>query len=365
MKFMCNFFLTLLSFLMTLASWPKISALAPKTTAIDKIFVEWQKKNSPGLALLVAQDNIIYYKKAYGMADLEKMIPNTTSTVFDIASTSKQFTAFCVALLLEKQRIHLHDPISLFFPELPSYTNGPIKVRDLVYHTSGLPEYLTFMEDKFGKSEYDLYTCTDVITNLTTINNLNFPPGDQFDYCNTNYLLLGELVKRVSGKSLREFAHDEIFQPLGMLHTYFHDNYRVKPFNLAPGYSLDSKNRYQLNVTDLDLVGDGNLHTNVEDLFLWDQNYYNNQLGAATQSIIKLTTTPGKLNNGKSTNYGFGLDISRYGHLPCISHAGLFVGYTSVFLRFPTKKLTIILLANNSDLDPYELAFRVADLFLE
>lgn len=355
---------SLFSFLFfTQALLMQLYAKTPTAADFDKIFSQWNKSTSPGAVLLVIKDNKVVYKKGYGMARLDKNQPLSPNSVLDLASTSKQFTAFCIALLIENQQLALSDDIRNYFPELPPMDKGVVRVEHLIYHTSGLPDYLDLMYDYLGKDDYDWYSVEDVLGLLAQVNKLQFSPGKSFDYSNTNYLLLGELVKRVSGKSLRQFAHENIFEPLGMKNSHFHDNYEEKVPNLAYGYARKGTN-FKADMTILDLVGDGNLYTTAEDLYLWDKNFYNNKLGAGAQSLINLTIKPGKLSNGQKLDYAFGLEISKYLGHRMISHDGSFVGYESALMRFPDDHLTIIVLANLNSIDPTELALDVADLFL-
>ncbi len=234
-----------------IALFGALGALQPTLQQVDKIFAKWGRSDSPGMTVLVIKDGKIAYHKAYGMANLQAKKPINTHTVFDLASTSKQFTAFCIALLLEDQRLSLEDDISKFFPKLNNFSHEGIKIKHLVYHTSGLPDYLDFMEDDAGKTEYDEYTVEDVL-NVLGKKKKKFTPGSKFDYCNTNYLLLGEVVHRVTGETLRQFAEASIFYPLGMKSTHYHDNNQEKVANLALGYT-----KGRVDISKLVLVGDG------------------------------------------------------------------------------------------------------------
>lgn len=335
----------------------------PSPQKIDSVFAKWNHNNTPGAELVIIQNGAIIYKKAYGMANLKNQIPLKTTSVIDIASTSKQVTAFCIALLIEEQKLDLNDDIRLFFPELPVFDKGTIRLKHLVYHMSGLEDYLDFMEDRTGKTEYDWYSFGEVMKEMKSMPKLIFKPGDRFDYCNTNYLLLGEIVKKVTGLTLRQFADQKIFKPLKMNSSFFHDNHHQTIANLALGYSRTGQG-YKVDITPLDLVGDGNLYTTVEDFYLWDQNYYKNILGKGTDYLINLTTTSGKLNNGKKTNYGFGIDVDYYDGYRVIAHDGSMVGYGSAFMRFPELRLTIAVFGNDSSMEPFDIVEEIADLYL-
>lgn len=329
---------------------------------VDKIFSSWDRTDSPGCALGIIKDGKLIYAKGYGMANLDYNIPITPKTVFRIASTSKQFTAMCIALLEEEGKLFLEDSIRKYIPELPDYASA-VKIKHLIYHTSGFRDYLT-LQYLAGKGDDDFYTAEEVLELLARQKALNFKPGDEFLYSNTGYFLLGVIVERVTGKTLAQFAKENIFDPLGMKNTHFHDDHTMIVKNRATGYA-PAKNGFKISETSLDIVGDGAVFTTVEDLYLWDQNFYHNRLGKGGQKLIERILTPGKLNSGKKLNYAFGLMISRYRGLKYIHHGGSFVGFRAQMMRFPQQHFTVIVLANLSSINPTRLCLQVADLFLE
>jgi CubicO group peptidase (beta-lactamase class C family) len=336
-----------------------------KTDRVDKLFAEWGRADSPGCALGIIQDGQFVYKRGYGMATLEHDVPITSWTVFRIASTSKQFTAMCIALLVEQGRIALDDDIHKYLPELPEY-EYPITIRHLVHHTSGLRDYLELME-LAGTRDEDFYTDDEGLEMLARQKALNFAPGEEYLYSNTGYYLLGIIVRRVSGQSLRAFAEENVFRPLGMANTHFHDDHTEIVARRATGYSPNEekeKGGYRIDETTLNLVGDGGVFTTVEDLFLWDQNFYRNRLGLGGNALIRQILTPGTLNNGSPLNYAFGLVAGNYKGLRTISHSGGFVGFRAEMIRFPEQKFSVICLANLSTIDPTHLARQVADIYL-
>ena len=330
---------------------------------VDEIFARWDKPNSPGCALGIIKDGNIVYARGYGMANLEYDIPITSKTVFRIGSTSKQFTAMCIALLAERGELSLDDNIRKYLPELPEY-HWPITIRHLIYHTSGIRDYLTLM-DLSGLRDDDFLTEEEVLDLIVRQKQLNFTPGEEHLYSNSGYFLLSVIVKRVSGQSLREFAHENIFQPLGMNNTHFHDNHNVIVKNRASGYSHMSTGEYQINMTTLDMVGDGGVFTTVEDLFRWDQNFYNNTLGKGGHRLIEQMIQKGSLNDGKVLDYAFGLGIGEYKGVKRISHGGAFVGFRAEMIRFPEEKFSVICLANLNTMRPTQLVMKVTDLYLK
>jgi len=330
-----------------------------KTAAVDKIFTRWDKEDSPGCALGIIKDGKLIYKRGYGMANLEYNIPITSNSVFRIGSTSKQFTAICILLAADMGKLSLDDDIRKFIPELYKH-KPPVTIRHLVHHTSGVRDYLTlqYLANKTGD---DFYTNEDVIELLARQKELNFEPGDEFLYSNSGYFLLSVIIERASGKSLNEFAAEHIFKPLGMKNTHYQDDHTMIVKNRASGYS-PIKNGFRINMTTLDMVGDGGVFTTVEDLYMWDQNFYNNTLNS--QNISEKMLTKGKLNSGRELEYAFGLMATKYKGLNLIRHGGAFVGFRAEMTRFPDQKLSVICLANSGSINPSRLCDQVADIYL-
>ena len=193
---------------------------------------------------------------------------------------------------------------------------------------------------------------------------LNFLPGEEHLYSNSGYFLLSQIIKRATGKALREFANENVFQPLGMKNTHFHDNFREIVKNRAVGYSPKEGGGFQLDMSWYDVVGDGSLMTTVEDLYLWDQNFYHNKLAGGGQELIEQMLTPGILNNGEKLDYAFALTHGTYKGLKTVSHGGAWVGYRAQLIRFPEQNFSVICLANLGTFDPSGMAKKVADLYL-
>ncbi|MFN6567971.1 serine hydrolase domain-containing protein [Dendronalium sp. ChiSLP03b] len=332
-------------------------------TKVDELFVQWDKPNSPGCAIAVIQNGEIIYQRGYGMANLEYNIPLTSNSVFDIASNSKQFTAMCIVLLARLKLLNFDDELQKYIPEIPQYSHS-ITIRYLIDHTSGLRDYLTLILFA-GMIFENNYSNEEIIALIARQQSLNFVPGTEQLYCNSGYILLAEIVKRVSGKSLRVFAQEHIFAPLGMKNTHFHDNFREIVKNRANGYAPKDGGGFQSNISFHDFCGDGQLYTTIEDLLLWDRNFYHNILGGYGQDLIEEVTTPCKLNNGEVISGAFGLLIGDRGGLKTIRHGGSWMGYQSDFIRFPERQFSVICLANLSTLNPTKLAFQVADIYLE
>ena len=261
-----------------------------KTDKVDKLFARWDSTVSPGAALAIVKDGKIIYKRGYGMANLEYNIPITTTSVFRIGSTSKQFAAASIAILAREGTISLDDDIRKYIPEMPGYQR-PITVRNLVHHTSGILDYTSLLSLAGYMPDADCPTIEETIEILARQKNLNFPPGEEYSYSNSGYFLLSVIVERASGKTLNEFAQERIFKPLGMKNTHFHDDHTMTVKNRAAGYS-PTKKGFRINMSNWNHVGDGAIFTTVEDLFLWDQAFYNNKLG---KKLMELIQTPARL----------------------------------------------------------------------
>ena len=330
-----------------------------KIDDVDKLFSQWDKKGTPGCALAIIKDGKIIYKRGYGMANLEHNIPISSQTVFYIGSVSKQFVAMSIALLAKQGKLSLNDDIRKYVRELPDYGN-PITIRNLIHHTSGLRDYLTLLD--IAGIDFGTYHEDDVVELIARQKELNFKPGEEYLYSNSGYFLLAVTVERASGKSLREFAGENIFNPLRMKNSHFHDDYRTLIKNRASGYYPAAKGKYKNFISSFDCVGSGGLFTSVEDLFLWDQNFYHHKVGG--KDLIELMHTRGKLNSGKELDYAFALSIGSYRGLKTVGHGGALGGYRAVMIRFPVQNFSVICLSNLSSFNPTKLSQQVADIYL-
>ncbi len=330
-----------------------------KTDQVDKLFAPWDTTTTPGAALAVIQDGRIVYERGYGMARIEDNIVMTPRKIFDIGSVSKQFTAACLAILIRQGKVGMEDDIRKYLPEMPRY-GQPLRVRHLVYHSSGIRDYNGLLTLAGFRAESDCPTVEESLEVICRQKALNYPAGEEFSYTNSGYFLIGQIVERVSGKSLNAFAQENIFQPLGMTRTlYQEDHTRIVP-DRASGYDAAEKG-YKLDMSNWDETGDGNVYTSVEDLYLWDQAFYNNKLG---KELMDLLHTRGTLNDGKTLDYAFGLFIGEYKGLKTVSHGGAWAGFRAGFVRFPEQKFSVICLANLSSQDPDSLCYKVADIYL-
>lgn len=329
---------------------------------VDQIFTAYDKPGSPGCALGVVRDGNLVYKKGYGAASLELGVPLTPESVFYMGSVSKQFTAASVVLAAEQGFLSLDDDIRKYVPEIPSY-GKPITLRQMLHHTSGFRDILSLLF-LAGRNSEDIHPTSELLDLLSRQKALNFTPGDEFLYSNTNYFLMSVVIRRATGEPLSQFAEENIFKPLGMAHTSFYDDRTVVLPGRVAAYAPRPGGGFRVDwSTNYDMVGGGGLMSSVDDLQLWDRNFYDNKLGKGT--LLKEMQTQGVLNNGKQIQYSLGLFISKYRGLPIVAHDGANFGYRTMLLRFPQQRLSVICLCNLGTSNPLRLSYQVADVYLE
>ena len=333
----------------------------PANARVDKIFAEWDKPTSPGCALGVLQSGRFVYERGYGMANLDYDIPNSPKLVYYVGSDSKQFTAASIALLVLDGKIALDDDIRKYIPEIPNY-GTPITINHLIHHMSGIRDIYVLMS-LGGLRLEDVFSDSEEIALISRQKELNFKPGDDYLYSNSGYFLLAEIIKRVTGKSLREFADDRIFRPLGMTHTHFHDDPGHIMKGRAMSYEQDGRGGYRISyLQNFDKIGAGGLYTTVEDLRKWDENFYTRQVGG--DALQKMIHTRGILNKGDTIAYAFGNNVTTYRGLRVDEHGGSLMGYKAEILRFPDQHFSVLATCNLGTINPGPLAEQVAEVYL-
>jgi CubicO group peptidase (beta-lactamase class C family) len=335
------------------------SSSQPDPAEIDQLFSHWDKPGTPGAAISVVKDGKIIFKKGYGSANLEYDIPITPSTVFHIASVSKQFTTFAVLLLERDGKLSLDDDVRKYIPEVPDF-GRVITLRHLAYHTSGLRDQWSLLAMAGWRLD-DVITKEHILKLVGNQKELNFNPGDEYVYCNTGFTLLAEVVARISGKSFAEFTRERIFDPLKMNNTLFYDDHEKIVRNRAYSYSPTGSG-YKKSVLNYANAGATSLFTTVEDLSLWAMNFENPVVGDI--EIINKMNTRGILNKGDTIDYALGQGIGRYKGLKFISHGGADAGYRSFLGRFPEQKFSVMVFSNDASFNTGGIALKVADLYL-
>jgi CubicO group peptidase (beta-lactamase class C family) len=328
-----------------------------RSDAVDQLLGPFHARNAPGCAVGVLQNGQFVYRNAFGMADLEEHTPIAIASVFPVASISKQFTAAALFFLLTRGKVKLDDSVRRFVPELPPLAQD-MTVADLLHHTSGLRDVFPLLEVA-GRPQQIL----DIAGNLKLLaaqSALNFPPGTDYEYANSDYLLLGLIVERVSGMTLADFAEKHIFRPLGMNHSAFPGGAKQLA-GAVPGYSPRG-GQFHRSIPPL-VAGDGGLQTSVEDLARWDENFYHPVVGG--QAMIDFLEEPGRLRSGVPIHYAAGLAIGRFRGLAAISHDGVLPGSRSDLVRFPLQHLSVICLCNRGDADAPSLSRQIAAIYLQ
>lgn len=328
---------------------------------LDWLVSQRVSPDAPGLSLAVVRDGHVIFEKGWGLASLDYGIPITPSTVFHVASVSKQFTAFAIALLAKQGKLSVDDELRKHLPEMRGF-GKPITLRQLVNHTSGLRDQWDLLVLAGWRMD-DVITQEDILRMLRRQRELNFAPGEEELYCNSGYSLLAEVVGRVSGKPFVEFTRDEIFRPLGMSNTHFHLDHQEVVRNMAYSYSARSGGEYRKSVLSYANVGATSLFTTVEDLARWIGNFEDAKVGGP--EVQRLMQEKGKLNSGKEIDYAFGLFIGDLRGTREISHSGGDAGYRSYLLWLPQHHLGVALLSNVGNTDVRGISELAAEVFLQ
>ncbi len=350
-----------LGLLLAVLSLAAAEARADELTArVDHLFARWDRADVPGCALAVVKDGEVVYERGYGMADLEQGTRIEPSTVFHVASVSKQFTAFAVLLLEREGKLTLKDDVRKYLPELHDF-GKPIVIRHLLRHTSGLRDQWGLLMLAGWRID-DVITEDDVFRLIRRQKELNYEPGAEFLYGNTGFTLAAKVVERVTGRPFRESAGERIFGPLGMKRTQFPPDYQGLVQGRARSYHPAGEGRYKNAVLSYGTVGATGLLTTVGDLARWDRNFYEPRVGG--RGVVDRLQEVGTLNDGRPTGYALGLEIGDYRGLKTVEHGGGDAGFRCTLLRFPTERFSVILLANAGDFDAGGTARRVADLYL-
>nr|WP_297348085.1 serine hydrolase domain-containing protein [uncultured Glaciecola sp.] len=357
---MKNYFLLLALCTYSILSFGQIK----ENKAIDRLFIKWDQQNVPGGAIGIIKDGKLIYAKEYGNADLEHSIKITPSSVFNICSISKEFVAFSILLLEEQGKLNLDDTVQKHLLDFPKYA-APLTIRHLIHHVSGIRDMKELMHLK-GRNILDNMDAYEVYELIKNQKALDFLPGEKFAYSNSDYFILSMIIEKASGESLKVFTQDHIFSPLGMNNTLFYDDNTDLIKNRVFSYNKKSAaDGFDNLIMRFDLVGSFGAYSTIADLFLWDQNFYNNKLGKGSQEIIKQTQKKGRLNNGESSGNAYGFRSETYKGLKSVEHGGSFAGYRSAILRFPEENFSVIILANRGDAVPWKLSYQVADILLK
>ncbi len=325
----------------------------------DELLEQYDNENDPGIAISVVKDGKFIYKKGFGIANLEYNIPITPTTVFQVASVSKQFTVFSILLLEKEGKLSLDDDIRKYLPDLPDYGHK-ISIRNLTNHTSGIKDQgdLTAL---VGIKPEDVISNKEIVNLIAHLNELNFIPNTAFEYCNSGYNLLAEIVERVSGKSFAAFTTERIFVPLKMKNSQFPQDFEKIIKNKAYSYA-PAPNGYKKRLLNNSIVGSTGLNTTVEDLSLWAMNFENPVVGDST--IFDKMKVQSQLTNEETLSYALGQELKNYKGLNVIFHGGGDAGYRSYLLRIPEHHFSVAIIGNSEAFNPLDVVYKIVDIFL-
>lgn len=327
---------------------------------IDSLFMEWELENHPGGVVGVIQSTEIIYLNSFGNASLEYNVPNNNSTLFNIGSISKQFTAMGIVVLQKSGLLSVDDAVQKYLQEYPIFRN-PITIKHLLQHTSGLRDFHELMALAGWRGD-DYRTNEDVMRLLQMQTDLNFKPGDKFMYSNTGYVVLAEIIEKVTGEDFKVWMQNNVFEPLQMKNTYVEDNNQNIVSNRATSYYHSHEKVFEMAQAYWAYTGAGNMYSTIEDLLKWANNFYNPKTGWE-QSFEHLQTLGG-LNNGDSINYAFGIYVDEKFGRKRIQHAGVVGGYRTFLCVYPDEELSIVVLTNFSNAPFGEKADDIAGILL-
>src|SRR5688572_7381963 len=337
------------------------TAPEPSRAELDRVFAQWSSSEGPGCAVAASRDGRTIYEAGYGMANVETGTAITPASIFHSASVSKQFTAIALMLLARDGKLSLDDDVRKHIPELPDYGHR-ITLRHLLHHTSGLRDQWDLLALSRGRFEEDRITEADVLDIVTRHKALNFVPGTGCLYSNTAYTLAGTVVHRVTGTTLRQFADERIFRPLGMTNSHFHDDYHMIVKGRTSAYARRPDNQWRVSIPNFDTYGATSLYTTVGDLLKWQENFRNPVVGDT--SLLREMQTSAVLANGDSTGYGLGIAISGERGRMLVGHSGADAGYRAYTGRYPEYRFAIAVLCNASTSNPSALADSVSKMYV-
>jgi CubicO group peptidase (beta-lactamase class C family) len=328
---------------------------------IDSIFKKYINTSGPGCAVAVIKDGKPIFTKTYGFANLNYVKPITGSSVFDMASVTKQFTGFAISTLIQEGKIDANDDIRKYLPQVPNF-GKVITINNLIHHTSGLRDYPEALM-MAGWRYNELCTMNDVMNFIMHEKELDFEPGSQYAYSNTGYVLLAKVVEKITGETLPAWLKERVFKPLGMDASFILENSRMIIPNLATSYTASNGN-YITCADILSSYGSSCMYSSVDDITKW-VIYFQQRLALKDPVFMRMLEGI-TLNNGAKVTYGFGLNLDEYHGLTCYWHSGAWAGYRTILIHYPGQHLAIVILCNADDNDiSGPDVNQVADIFLK
>ena len=331
------------------------------SSRVDSLMTRWATARSPGAAVVVIHNGTVVHAKGYGLGNLTTGEPIGPTTVFDIASVAKQFTAMATMMLVERGQLRYGDSLSAFFPEFKGDLRR-ITVRQLLSHTSGIMDYTTVWGETSKRADKTPRTNDNVVRFLAH-QRLRFRPGARWEYSNSNYVLLAQIIGTVSGEPFATFVREHILQPLGMNDSFVYDGQSGRGARATGYVSRGNGFRPVARNAENYVTGDGLINSTVEDLVKWDQALDHEKLVKAV--TLRDAFSPGQLNDGTPLTYGFGWGLGRFRGARTESHGGETDGFVAQITRIPEQHFTVIVLSNNEQFPPlYAIANKIADIYL-
>jgi len=325
---------------------------------VDQLLAGYHGDDTPGGVVAVVEGGELVFAKGYGMANLEYGIPNSPTTVYHVASVSKQFTAFAIAMLADQGGLSLNDDIHKYIPELPDF-DKVITLRHLLNHTSGLRDQWDLWVMSGGLMD-DVIRQEDLLRLVEGQRELNFDPGAEYLYCNTGYMLLAETVKRVTDEPFGAWMEAHVFEPLMMTSTQIYDDHErvVEGRAYSYRYAEDGFNKAVLSYAN---AGATSLFTTVEDLAKWLHNFYTAEVGG--RAVVAQMQERGVLTSGDTIDYALGVGIGKYRGLRVIQHGGADAGYRTMLSYYPEIDAGVVVFSNLGSFNTGQAAREVADAF--
>ena len=323
---------------------------------IDTLLYAYHTSSNPGAAVLIFERGQIRMAKGYGIKNISTVEKVSAETCFRLASLTKQFTAMSILQLSQAGKLSLDSPVHFYLDSLPAYTQG-ITIKNLLTHTSGLPDYEELISAAQKTQVHDL----DCLRLLHTTHQLYFEPGTAYRYSNTGYALLALVVAQVSGEDFASYLQQHIFRPLGMKHTIALEEGKTNVTDRAMGHSRTSEG---WKMTDQSItsavLGDGGIYTNVLDYARWITALFSHKFISDSQQAVAWQNAT--LKNGSPVNYGYGWHVDEIRGKTYPHHSGSSIGFRNHILLFPDKQRAVVILTNRNEGNPYELALQITEL---
>jgi len=348
------------------------------SSRLDALVAPWREANAPGMAAILIRDGRVTWQTAFGLADLDTRRPIALDTQFELASVTKQFTAMGIMILAEEGKLKFDDTLDRYCPKFPAYART-IHIRDLLHHVSGLPDYEELMVGKIGDNFFRSskgpraaheFTSAEVLKTLSRQPRLRFAPRSQFEYSNSGYEVLGQIIERASGKRYAGFLKEKIFDPLAMHDTLVLDERKHSGSRLALAYRKRNGKWEDITYSPENYeYGDGGVESTANDLVKWDQALYTSKL--VRPATLSLAFTPARTRDGKviethffghPSSYGFGWFVGSENGAAVLEHGGDWSGYRTHIVRVPSRHMTAVVLTNSSNDDVEQIAHRMIEI---